>query len=58
LIAWSAPRRTHAAHFSSDPAVANTRLPVAFAIWIALTPMPEVPPCTRSDSPGASLARS
>ena len=50
--------RRHAAHFSSDPAVAKTRLPVAFAIWIAVTPMPEVPPCTSSDSPGASRPRS
>ena len=29
--------------------MANTRLPVAAAIWIAVTPMPELPPCTSSD---------
>jgi hypothetical protein len=44
LKAACAPSFTQAAHFSSVPAVAKTRLPIAFAIWIAATPIPEVPP--------------
>src|SRR5262249_33588288 len=47
-----------ASHFSALPAVANTRLPNAFTIWIAVTPIPEEPPCTRNDSPGERRPRS
>ena len=54
----SAPSFSHSAHFSGLPAVANTRWPKARAIWIAVTPMPLLPPCTSSVSPAASLARS
>ncbi len=57
-MASSAPRRWHAAHFSSEPAVANTRAPNARAIWIAVVPMPLVPPWTRNDSPLRSRPRS
>ena len=57
-MAWSAPSATQAAHFSSLPAVANTVAPRALAIWIAVTPMPLVPPCTSRVSPGCSRARS
>ena len=39
-----APSRSHAAHFSSDPAVANAVAPNAHASWIAVVPMPLVPP--------------
>src|SRR5436309_3362686 len=48
----------HAATFSPLPAVANTRSPVAAAIWIAVTPMPELPPSTSSVSLGAGLDKS
>ena len=41
-----------AAHFSSLPAVAITVAPQALASWIAVTPMPLVPPWTSSVSPG------
>ena len=42
----------------SLPAVANTGWPRAVASWIAVTPMPELPPCTSRVSPGARRARS
>ncbi len=38
------------------PAVAKTRLPWATASWMAIVPMPELPPCTRKVSPGTSAA--
>src|SRR5437773_2794519 len=57
-MARSAPSFTQAAHFSALPAVANTLWPKAFTIWIAATPMPLDPPCTRKDSPGLMAARS
>src|ERR1039457_1702933 len=50
-MARSAPRRSQARHFSSLPAVANTVAPNARASWIAVLPMPLVPPCTRMLSP-------
>ena len=34
--------------------MAITRAPAALAIWIAVTPMPEVAPCTSSVSPAFS----
>src|SRR2546422_7360968 len=57
-MARSAPSFTQAAHFSALPAVANTVCPKAFTIWIAATPIPLDPPCTRKDSPGLIPARS
>ena len=47
-----------AAHLSSLPAVTITVAPSALASWIAVTPMPLVPPCTSSVSPGCRRARS
>ena len=41
-------------HFSGLPAVAMTRAPNALANWMAVTPMPLVPPCTSAVSPSAS----
>ena len=38
-------------HFSAEPAVAITLAPNALASWIAVVPMPLVPPCTRNHSP-------
>jgi hypothetical protein len=40
LNAAAAPSRTHAAHFSSEPAVAMMWAPVIFAICSAAMPMP------------------
>ena len=57
-MARSAPSFTQASHFSALPAVANTVCPKAFTIWIAATPMPEEPPCTRKLSPDLRAARS
>src|SRR5438046_10454589 len=57
-MARSAPSFTQAPHFSALPAVANTLWSKAFTIWIAATPMPLDPPCTRNDSPGLKAARS
>ena len=57
-MARSAPSSSQAAHFCGLPAVASTLWPKAFAIWIAVTPMPEDPPCTSRLSPGARRARS
>ena len=47
----SAPKRRQAALLPSEPAVAKTRAPKRLASWIAVTPMPEVPPCTSTVSP-------
>ena len=57
-IASSAPSLTQAAHFSSVPAVAKTRFPIAETICTAVTPMTDAPPCTRKVSPGLRRARS
>src|ERR1035437_2278172 len=57
-MARSAPSATQAAHFSALPAVANTLLPNDLTIWIAVTPIPEEPPCTRKMSPCVRRARS
>jgi hypothetical protein len=43
---------------SSEPAVAITLAPKALPSWMAVTPMPLVPPCTSSQSPAARWARS
>ncbi len=51
----SAPSSSQARHLSALPAVANTRCPMAVASWIAVTPMPEVPPCTSRVSPSREL---
>ena len=56
-MARSAPSRSHAAHFSADPAVAKTREPLAFASWIAVVPIPLEPPCTSIDSFGRRRPR-
>ena len=55
-MAWSAPKATQAAHFSSLPAVTMTWQPKALASWMAVTPMPLLPPCTSSVSPACSRA--
>jgi hypothetical protein len=57
LIASSAPIFRQKAHFSSLPAVATTRAPNACASWIAVVPMPLVPPWTRIVSPFCSRPR-
>jgi hypothetical protein len=57
-MATSAPSRRQASHLSSDPAVAMTVAPKALASWIAVVPMPEVPPWTRKVSPAARRPRS
>jgi len=44
LIARSAPSCRHTAHLSELPAVAKTRAPKARASWIAVVPMPLLPP--------------
>ena len=46
------------AHFSSEPAVAITVQPIAFAIFTATVPMPEPAAWTRMVSPGSSFALS
>jgi len=43
---------------SSLPAVVTTVAPNALASWMAVSPMPLVPPCTRNHSPRMSFARS
>ena len=57
-MASSAPSRSQAAHFSAEPAVANTRAPNARANWIAVVPMPLDPPWISTDSPDVRWARS
>ena len=57
-MAWSAPSFRQASHLSSLPAVAMTLAPSALAIWIAVTPMPLVPPWISRVSPGCSRTRS
>jgi hypothetical protein len=42
---------------SALPAVAMTRASKARASWMAVTPMPLLPPCTSSVSPAARPAR-
>ena len=46
------------AALAAPRAVAITLAPAAFAIWIAVTPMPLFPPCTRKTSPACSRPRS
>ncbi len=53
-MAASAPSFRQASHFACDPAVAYTREPSARANWMAVVPMPLVPPWTSTDSPGCS----
>ena len=43
-----------ASHLAGLPAVASTVAPKALPSWIAVVPMPEVPPCTSSVSPAFS----
>jgi hypothetical protein len=58
-MAWSAPRSRQAWHFSSLPAVASTLpAPMALASWMAVTPMPLVPPWTMKVSPACRRPRS
>ena len=57
-MAASAPSFRQAAHFSALPAVAITVAPKALASWIAVVPMPDVPPWTSSVSPAVSRPRS
>jgi hypothetical protein len=54
LIAASAASPRHAAHLSSQPAVAKMCAPNSCANWIAVTPMPLAPPWTSDVSPFAS----
>jgi hypothetical protein len=57
LIARSAPSVSQARHFSAEPAVANTRAPLARASCIAVVPIPEEPPWHRNTSPALSRPR-
>jgi hypothetical protein len=57
LTATSAPKFFAAAHFSAEPAVVMTLPPNALASMIAVVPMPDVPPCTSTQSPGFTSAR-
>ena len=57
-MAFSAPRLSHTAHFSGDPAVVKTRAPKARPSWIAVVPIPPEPPWTRRVSPDFSRPRS
>ena len=54
----AAPRPSQARHFSGEPAVAYTVAPNARASWMAVVPMPLLPPCTRMLSPAMSRPRS
>jgi hypothetical protein len=47
-----------AAHLSSLPAVTMTVAPAALASWMAVTPMPLVPPWISSVSPACRRPRS
>ncbi len=47
-----------AAHLSALPAVTMTVMPSAVPSWIAVTPMPLVPPWTSRVSPGRAWPRS
>ena len=47
-----------ASHFAALPAVAMTVAPKALASWIAVVPIPDVPPCTSRVSPAVSPPRS
>ena len=57
-MAASAPSFSAASAFSGVPTVQNTRAPSALATWMAITPIPDVPPCTSSVSPSARRPRS
>jgi hypothetical protein len=52
-----APSFSHAVHFTSEPAVAYTTAPNARASWMAVVPIPLVPPWTSSASPVRSWPR-
>jgi len=52
-MARSAPSSRQDAHFSALPAVVKTFEPKCLASWMAVVPMPLVPPWTRKLSPGA-----
>ncbi len=52
----SAPSSRQRASFCADPAVQATRAPKALPSWIAIVPIPLLPPCTSSVSPAASPA--
>ena len=55
-MATSAPSSRQRASFSGDPAVQATRAPKALPSWIAIVPIPLLPPCTSSVSPLVSPA--
>jgi NADPH2:quinone reductase len=57
-MAWSAPSLTQASHLSSVPAVTITLAPSALAIWMAVTPIPLVPPWISKVSPACNRPRS
>ncbi|MNV81913.1 hypothetical protein D3C71_1756100 [compost metagenome] len=57
MIACCAPSARQLSHLASVPAVTITFAPQARASWIAVTPMPLLPPCTSSVSPGCSAPR-
>ena len=57
-MACAAPTRSAAAHLSADPAVTMTVSPSTCPSWIAVTPMPLVPPWTRIVSPARARPRS
>ena len=54
----TAPRRSQKRALSALPAVAYTLAPQAAASWIAVVPMPLVPPWTRTVSPALHPPRS
>jgi len=54
LTASAAPSRSHAAHFSAEPAVTSTAAPISTPSWIAVMPMPLLPPCTNAVCPARS----
>jgi len=51
----SAPSDLACAAFSAPRPVVMTFAPAALAIWIAVTPMPDVAPCTKRVSPAFSM---
>ncbi len=51
-MARSAPSERAWAALSGPRPVVITRAPAALAIWMAVTPIPEVPPWMRQVSPG------
>ena len=55
-MATSAPSSRQRASFSGDPAVHATLAPKALPSWIAMVPIPPLPPWTSSVSPPVSRA--